>query len=693
MQMSLVAAHCGRFVLAAAAALSLAFPAGAVESQPPSVDTYVKPPEFAQVAISRNGRYIAALAPLNGFRNIVVLDLETMKTRAITGLTEMDVVNFYWIGSQYLVFQTGKIDNPRGIDFNESGGLFSVRLDGQNFKKLAGNMQDAIKQGSSTWVRMEYLQPALGSEHEILVASNFRQAHEFDVYRIDLDIGKLEIQSFERPTNVQRWVLDREGVPRVAVRVRDREAVEGEQITTVMYREAANKPWRELLKYPGVERGPAAPWVPREVAPNGVDLIVEARMRDGVSTLHRLDVQSGKLAEQLVSSPRHDASETELQFSAKDGHLLAAVTRDETYSTTFFDKSLAELHAELSAAFPGKKLSLQRAEGGRTLVDVWSDRLPHTYYLFDEASAKLRLVLRSRVDLGEKDLVEMHPFVLKTRDGLEIPSYYFLPASYQPGQKLPTVVHIHGGPMVRADHWGPMETVGVREAQVLASRGYAVVMPNFRVTPGLGAKIYNAGFGEVGRKMSDDHEDAARWAVQQGFADADRICISGSSYGGYASLWASIRSADVFRCAVPGLLVSDMRSQLKTSDIRRSRSGVDYWKRLLGVKGDDWGAADEVSPLRFAGRSAMPLFIWAGGNDERTPLSETENMVDALKKAGKPVDTLLVKSGEAHGYGLQKNRVELYETMLKFLDRQIGSGWKGKAAVAGAGGTAESSAR
>jgi dipeptidyl aminopeptidase/acylaminoacyl peptidase len=344
----------------------------------------------------------------------------------------------------------------------------------------------------------------------------------------------------------------------------------------------------------------------------------------------------------------------------------------------FFDKGLAELHAELATAFPGKKVDLQRSEGGRTLVDVWSDRLPHTYYLFDEASAKLRLVLRSRTDLGEKDLVEMRPFLLKTRDGLEIPSYYFLPANYQPGQKLPTVVHIHGGPMVRADHWAPMETVGVREAQVLASRGYAVVMPNFRVTPGFGAKIYNAGFGEVGRKLSDDHEDAARWAVQQGFADADRICISGSSYGGYASLWASIRSADVFRCAVPGLLVSDMRSQLKTSDIRQSRSGVDYWKRLLGVKGDDWTAADEVSPLRFASRSAMPLFIWAGGNDERTPLSETENMVDALKKAGKPVDTLLVKSGEAHGYGLQKNRVELYETMLKFLDRQIGSGYKPK---------------
>jgi len=682
------AALCGRFVLAVAAALSFAATACAAPAKALPVEVYAKPPEFARVSISANGRYIAALAPLNGFRNIVVLDLETMKTRAVTGLTDMDVVELHWVGSQYLVFETGKIDNPRGIQFNDTGGLFSVRHDGQNFRKLAGNLQDAMNKGGG-WTRIFYVANAPGSETEMLAFSNFRQNHEYDVYRVNLETGSMNLLTFERPTNVNRWVLDAAGVPRVAIRTRERDVPSSEQTTTVLYREGADKPWRELVQYKGVEQE-SAPWVPRAMAPNGRDLIVAARFDEGPSALYRYDIESGKLAEKLVGSTHHDASETELRYNERDGRLLSATTRDETYSTVFFDKNLAELHAELSSVFPGKKLDIQRSEGGRALVDVWSDRSPHAYYLFDEKTAKLKLVLRSRPDLDDNDLVEMRPFLLRTRDGLDIPSYYFLPAGYQAGQKLPTVVHIHGGPHVRADHWGPMETNGVREAQILASRGYAVVVPNFRITPGFSAKIFNAGFGQIGRKMSDDHEDAALWAVQQGFADPDRICISGSSYGGYASLWASIRSANVFRCAIPGLLVSDQRSQKATADYRHSRGGIDFWKRMLGVKGDDWSPADEVSPLRFADRSAMPLFIWAGGNDERTPLSETTNMVDALKKAGKPVDTLMIKSGEAHGYGLLKNRVDLYETMLKFLDRQIGSGWQpktapGNAAAGGAG--------
>lgn len=662
--------------LAACAALP-----GTAATEPAPVSAYVKPPDFAGVKLSPNGRYIAALGPLFGQRNLVVLDLETMKTRAVTGLNEFDVTQFHWVGSQYLVFETGKIDQPRGLQFDDQGGLFSVRVDGENYRKLGDNIADAIKRNSSEWIRTEFMRAAPGSETDILVSSNARINHERDVYRINLETGIRTLLTFERPNLVNRWILDGNGVPRALVKQRARDVPASEQLTTVMFRDAADQPWRELASFKGDDD--TAAWLPRAFTPDGRDLIVEARAQEDVTSLYRYDVAKGRLAGKLLETPRYDAAATQLQRD-HEGRLVAALTRDDRFSTTFFDRPFAELHAELQAVFKDKKIIVQRSSAGRALVEVWSDRSPHAYYLFDEASAKLKLVLRSRADLDEKHLVEMRPFLLKTRDGLEIPSYYFLPANHQPGQKLPTVVHIHGGPHVRADRWGPLSGFGVMEAQILASRGYAVVLPNFRITPELGRKIYEAGFGQVGRKMSDDHEDAARWAVEQGFADADRICISGSSYGGYASLWATVRSAAVFRCAIPGLLVSDQKLQKGSADYRHSKSAIAYWKRLLGVKDDDWSSVEEISPLKFAERSALPMFIWAGANDERTPLSETRNIVAALEKAGKPAEIVMIKPGEGHGYGKQENRIDLYETMLKFLDRHIGSSWKPRASAAAA---------
>src|SRR4029079_3539995 len=129
----------------------------------------------------------------------------------------------------------------------------------------------------------------------------------------------------------------------------------------------------------------------------------------------------------------------------------------------------------------------------------------------------------------------------------------------RPGGRSPTIVHVHGGPPVRADGWGG--GFGVREAQLFASRGYGVFVPQFSITPGVGAKIYYGGFGTMGRQMSEDHEDALKWAIDQGFADPARACISGGSYGGYAALQAMVKTPGLFKCAIAGMAPTDMEFQ------------------------------------------------------------------------------------------------------------------------------------
>ncbi|MEH0167975.1 alpha/beta hydrolase family protein [Roseateles microcysteis] len=656
--------------LAALAEGALAQTAGA---QPLPVAAYMAPADFAQVTISPNGRYLAALSPLKGKRNLVVLDLETMKSRAVTVFSNFDVVNYNWVGSEFLLFSLGTLDTPTGADYGDGGGLFAVRADGTGFRKLVATVGEQRGEGAMVYRSMSYRSSVPGSSTEIFASGNLRTDRE-DVFRVNLVTGERKVLTAEKPGLVVQWVLDREGAVRAAVLHNKEDATEAELVRTVLIRDTADSPWREVARFTDEDKHRR--WALVSFAPDNRNLIVRSTVGRATSALFLYDIEKKALGEMLMGHPRYDSSEAQWLRDANSREIVGVAIDADRRQVSYFDPDYAAIHAAMQKVFPDQVVSLQRTSAGRTLVTAFSDRKPHTYQLYDETAKTLKPLLRSRRDLNEQSLVEMRPFLLKTRDGLEIPSYYFLPADYQPGQKLPTIVHVHGGPHVRADTWGPMSGGGVREAQLFASRGYAVILPNHRITPGFGGKIFEAGWGQVGRKMSDDHEDAARWGVAQGFVDPARICITGGSYGGYASLWATIRSADVFKCSAAGFSIGDMERQQKSTqtDYTASRSGVAQWKRLLGVKGDDWAPAREVSPALHAERSSIPLFIYAGASDRRTPLEQTELMIDALKKAGKPPELVMIKADEAHGYGKLENNIELYEAKLKFFDKHIGPG-------------------
>lgn len=653
----------------------------AAASQPLPLSAYLQHDQYSNASLSPDGKRLAVLAPIGGKRNLVVLDTATLKPLPLTDFRDFDVYWFRWVGPDWLVFSLGRLNAPTGPESGDGGGLYAIKADGSRSRVLSGTVREQVNRRQFVYRGFWFRGRVPGADTDIYASSNIRAADAPDLYRINLETGRQELLTPDHPGNVVSWLQDRKGVPRLAVLAdkADKDLPDAEQVRRVMLRESAETPWREIARFTGRQRNT---WYPITFTDDNQDLIVSYRGERDTSALYRYDVKAGKLAEMLVGHPRYDLGLDDeggvaISFyrSGEDG-LLGLQFEAETPEDVFFDEGMARLLLRLEKSFPGKKVTVQATRSDLMLVTTYSDRSPYTWYLYDTRKGTLRELLQSNTTLGERSLVAMRPFLLKTRDGLEIPSYYFLPASYQPGQKLPAVVHIHGGPMVRADEWGPNSSFGVREAQLLASRGYAVILPNFRITPGFGRKIHHAGLGQYGRKMSEDHEDAALWAVAQGFADPKRICISGGSYGGAAALWATIKSADVFACAVAGMAPSDPRIQNTSlaTDYVYSTSAVEQWKQVLGVKGDDWSVADEVAPARHADRSRIPLFIYAGAQDRRVPLEQTRLMVRALERANRPPEVLIIKPDEGHGFGKLENEVELYTEMLKFLQRHIGVG-------------------
>jgi dipeptidyl aminopeptidase/acylaminoacyl peptidase len=304
------------------------------------------------------------------------------------------------------------------------------------------------------------------------------------------------------------------------------------------------------------------------------------------------------------------------------------------------------------------------------IVTSYSDVLPRRWYLYDHEAKTVEEIGSSKPWLEGK-LTEQRPFVYKTRDGLEIDGYYFLPKNYKPGTKLPTIVHIHGGPFARADTWG--DGFGTIEGQLFASRGYAVIVPNFRVTPGLGSKVYYAGFGSFGREMSNDHEDALKWGVDQGFVDSSKVCMSGASYGGYAALQAVVRNDSLWKCAVAGLAVTDLKYQLtsRDTDFAESVSAVNYWKSVLGVTDLDSPLVREISPLFNPAKIKKPVFLYAGKDDSRVPIAQITRMARELERVGNAPKGFVVKEREGHGFGKLENNVDLYTQVLAFLKEHL----------------------
>ena len=257
----------------------------------------------------------------------------------------------------------------------------------------------------------------------------------------------------------------------------------------------------------------------------------------------------------------------------------------------------------------------------------------------------------------------MRPISYKSRDGLTIHGYLTTPPGV-PAKNLPTVLYVHGGPWAR-DSWGYNPNV-----QWLANRGYAVLQVNFRGSTGYGKKFLNAGNREWAGKMHDDLIDGVDWLIGQGIPDPKKIAIMGGSYGGYATLVGLTFTPDRFACGVDIVGPSNIITLIKSIPA--------YWAPLMNMFAKRVGDLEKEpeflksrSPLFFVDKIKAPLLIGQGANDPRVKQAESDQIVAALRKAGKTVE-YLVYTDEGHGFARPDNRLHFNAHVEAFLARQLG---------------------
>jgi len=386
---------------------------------------------------------------------------------------------------------------------------------------------------------------------------------------------------------------------------------------------------------------------------------VQSEEKDGPDSILAFDVETGA-SKRIVRDEFADPTSLihAVGKRAPIGVLYAGAAPRYVYFDP--DSEDAKVHQRLQKAFPGLVVSTSTYTTAKheVLVYTYGDREPGGYYVMNLDTRKVSPMMFAADWLDPERLAPTKDLSFKARDGRQIPVFLTLPPGSD-GKHLPMVVHPHGGPYAE-DSWGYDPDV-----QVLAAHGYAVLQVNFRGSTGYGLSHEVAGYKQWGLAMQDDLTDATRWAIAQGVADADRICIYGASYGGYASLMGVAKEPTLYKCAVGQVGVYDL-AKMRSDD----SLGNDFLRRYHERVMDD-GDLAPVSPSRLAERIKVPVLISSGNLDERLPIKQSEMMEAALKQAGVPVETLYFKT-EGHGIYKREHRAEFYARLLNFLHANIG---------------------
>nr|WP_315395270.1 S9 family peptidase [uncultured Duganella sp.] len=658
---------------AAAADQRSAPPAAGAPSTPPPIAAFFGNPEFSGALLSPSGNYLAVRLGAKDHRDVLaVVTLEDNSVKAVGNFSDADIGSFDWVNDERLVFTATDRTVGQG-DAQYAPGMYAVNRDGGKFIQLVNRAgQPFITSGNASAIRGHELLPwntyLLGQKNGqdsdfVYVVKREMQApgqlDHVELERLNTLTGRYT--SFKRPGASVAWLLDNNGEPRLTTTI-------DKGVSTIYYRDPArDEEWRKLIEF-NTYTGGKGTFSPLAFGPDGTLYVVSHAGKDK-SAVYTFDLAAGKIADEpLVKLDGYDFS-GRLIFGKNK--LLGVRHLTDALGTTWLDNDMKAVQAKIDEMLPSTVNIVtlpSKAASPWVLVESYSDRSPPLVVLYNTDTRKMALVGNSHPQIDPRRMAEQSLVHYKARDGLDIPAWLTLPQGS--GKNLPLVVLVHGGPYVRGGSWGWNP-----DAQFLASRGYAVLEPEYRGSTGFGGKHFRAGWKQWGLKMQDDIADGARWAIAQGTVDPKRICIAGASYGGYATLMGLINDPGLYKCGIDWAGVTDINLLYDghwnfTSDL------PDGWKHygmpaLIGDQVKDAEQLKATSPLLRAAEIKQPLLLAYGGADMRVPLPHGTKFYKAVK-AGNPNVEWIEYPEEGHGWALPKNRIDFWSHVEQFLDKNIG---------------------
>jgi dipeptidyl aminopeptidase/acylaminoacyl peptidase len=585
--------------------------------------------------LSPDAKMIAYCAPFHDVMNIWVRSVDKDDDRVVTHDTLSGISYGIWQadGDHLLYFQDQCGD--------ENQHLFQTNISSGTTKDLT----------PFSGARAKGLRTEPGHPDTVLIHLNARDARLFDVYRLDLRTGHMELDT-ENPGDVSQFYADHTLVIKVAYVIRPDDSTE------IRVRDDAHHPWRTLMA-----------WGPDEMSSDNTGIVgftadntkirVVTSLGANAERLLEVDLQSGA-ATILSEDPQFDV--TDVMVNPLTHSLEAVACEKETMTWTFFDSVIREDVEALNTLGSGSIWIRSRDRMDKKwLVTFTASNRPTSYSLFDRKSRRAKFLFSEDPRLENVRLARKEPIHFVARDGLLVHGYLTLPNGVPP-HDLPLVVYVHGGP------WTRDRDVLDFPVQCLANRGYAVLQVNYRGSTGYGKAFQNAGNLEWGGKAIQDLVDGKNWVVARGIGDSERVAIAGGSYGGYAVLAAMAFHPGEFTCGIAINAMSDANLLLASMPAHWSVGRTKFETRM----GKDSAFLRSISPVHRADQITAPLLIMHNANDIRVTLEHAERMVTALRRCGADVTYLVFpQAGHVSG-GSHVNFLRRWAAIEDFLGRHLG---------------------
>lgn len=589
-------------------------------------------PSFVNARLSPTGRHLASISHYKGKRSLIVLDLETSEMKGVTVGPGEDVNRFHWIDADNIVYTVSKWElYTRGVS------VYSV--EDNRARKILDPQQSGL-------IFADLVDPLIHIDDEfVFSAVRIHGQLAPNLYRMNVVSGS-RTRLAQNTGEISHYVVDLDGQPLFGIESRGRMGV-------VLKRDKAGK-W---VRVEGIEEK----FTPLGMLPDNRFLLTAVKNAKGFNGANILDLETGQFAEKPRYYPGYDlvaANASSPIIDNLNGYLIGLRFNHEKPDNFWFDSGPRTVEDKLEESFPGHLFEFLGYNPSAKLIyfTVSKDTLPPVIIQFELATGKIDLVYRQFPRAQELDFRPMQPVSFSHPDSpWPIHGYLTLPEGPGP---YPTVLLLHGGPQVR-DQWGFDPTV-----QFLALNGYAVFQINYRGSSGYGRKFGLRTLAKTAEKSVEDVIAGARWLIEGGIADPERIGLMGGSFGGYISVEAAAREPGLWRAVIGFGGVYDLNALYK-QDNRRGYNWVD--DLFVGYDEELYAS---LSPVNHAHLVKSPVLLIHGKADRRVSPSQAKKMLRALEKANVEAESMFLSWG-VHGLPEEKDRKKFYMEILSYFDHHL----------------------
>jgi dipeptidyl aminopeptidase/acylaminoacyl peptidase len=613
-------------------------------------EAFYKMPMLSNVQLSPDGTHLIALKNVGESTAIMTLEIATGKIfyPAQTDNKKFKINWISWANNDRILLSIRYTEGQFGTSL-KFGHSRLVAMDAKKESKMV----NLVKPSDEATFTSQFQDHVMGrdpnnADNIIMGVDDVAWGHQ-TVYSVNVNTGRRKILKKE-DMGIREWYIDTQGTVRAGEGYND-----DDKKVTIKVLDPKTQKWVKAWQYTVFEDTDINP-LGFGKNPNELYLLAD---HDGRQALYKADLsKEGYPWELILSNDTYDISGS-LIYSPSIQDVVGLYYNDGEDKSIFWNNDFKRFQGGLDKVFAGKSAHITSlSDNARKYIVITSNEInPGTIMFGDRDTKQVEEIAKRYPELTEEVLVKKELMTYKARDGLELEGYLSRPKNSK-GKPIATILFPHGGPM--SEDTGGFDYF----SSFFVSRGYAVFQPNFRGSSGRGHDFMMQAIGGMGLAMQDDLEDGVKFLVDQKITDPKKICIVGASYGGYAALMGSVKTPDLFQCAI---------SFAGISDIKKLRDGSRYYMNKNAMReqlGNDTDQLKKTSPVRAVEKIKIPILLIHGKDDAIVPVEQSRIMAEELKDQHKVYEYIELDGG-SHHLDYLPHRKQTFEAMEAFLTKYL----------------------